>query len=183
MMKRYAYRHFLSQTQDRVFSYASYMLRNREDAEDVTQEVFVKMWKHWDTIRKEKRDSWILRVTHNECIDLLRRKSSPQRAWTTLDDAVNNRIVALSSISPEQELESGEMQKAILASLAGLPDKMQSMMLLHYYQGVRFEEIAEILGMSLSAVKTGMHRARKQLRGVLEKRYPELAGVGNVQMV
>ncbi len=180
MMKRYAYQHFLRQTQNRVFSYAMYMLRNREDAEDVTQEVFVKMWKHWENVEKEKRESWILRVAHNYCIDQLRRKSAPKRAWTSLDDA-ENRISFANSLSPEQELEMNDTQKAILTTLSHMPEKMRSMMLLHYYENIKFEEIAEILDMSLPAVKTGMHRARKQFRGVLEKQYPELAGVFHVQ--
>jgi RNA polymerase sigma-70 factor (ECF subfamily) len=181
MMKRYAYQLFLRQTQDRVFSYAMYMLRNREDAEDVTQEVFVKMWKHWEKVEKEKRESWILRVAHNYCIDLLRRKSAPRRSWTTLEDSDDRRLSIAYSVSPEQEMELSETQKAILASLSNIPEKMRSMMLLHYYQGVKFEEIAEILDMSLPAVKTGLHRARKQLKGALERQYPELAGAIHVQ--
>lgn len=180
-MKRITYQNFLSKNQDRIFSYAMYMLRNREDAEDVTQEVFVKMWRNWDDIQKEKREPWILKVTHNYCIDMLRKKHSPKKSWSTLEEKHTAKLSIENSITPEKQLEMTETQKAILVAMSDMPDKMRSMMLLHYYQGEKFETIAEMMDMSLSAVKTSMHRGRKQLKSTIERQYPELAGVGNVQ--
>lgn len=180
-MKRLTYQNFLNKNQDRIFSYAMYMLRNREDAEDVTQEVFVKMWKNWENIHKEKRDAWILKVAHNYCIDMLRKKHSPKKSWSTIEDKHTDSLSIEKSITPEKQMEMTEVQKALLAAMSNMPEKMRSMMLLHYFQGEKFEVIADMLDMSLSAVKTGMHRGRKQLKTTMERQYPELAGVSNVQ--
>ena len=66
--------------QDRIFSFARYLLSNREEAEEVTQEVLIRLWRHQDGLDLERVGSWILRVTRNACYDLLRsRRSDRQR--------------------------------------------------------------------------------------------------------
>lgn len=177
-MKIRNYQNFLREHQDRVFSYALYMLRRREDAEDVTQEVFVKVWRNWDNIDQSKRDAWIMRVAHNYCIDLLRRKTGNRKYWSSIDDSGYqlNRNPDTWQI-PDSQFSRDEKQQNLLKAISELPEKTQSMMLLHYYQGYKFHEIGEIMGLSLSAVKTSLHRGRKQLSGILKEQYPEMAGV------
>src|SRR4051812_50216482 len=62
--------------QRRVYSFARYLLSNREEAEDVTQEVLLRLWRHQDGVEEERLGAWLLRVTRNACYDLLRRRRS-----------------------------------------------------------------------------------------------------------
>ena len=177
-MQKRNFQNFLREHQNRVFSYALYMLRKREDAEDVTQEVFVKVWRHWDNIDETKREAWIMRVAHNYCIDLLRKKTGNRKYWSSIEgDAYQLSRHPETWQMPEDQFATADKQQNLLAALSELPEKTQSMMLLHYYQGYKFHEIGEIMDLSLSAVKTALHRGRKQLGEALRKRYPELAGV------
>jgi len=177
-MNKRDYQNFLREHQDRVFSYALYMLRKREDAEDVTQEVFVKVWRNWDNIDQSKREAWIMRVAHNYCIDMFRKKTGNRKYWSSIDDNEYqlNRNPETWHM-PEDQFAQDEKQQNLLNAVSELPEKTQSMMLLHYYQGYKFYEIGEIMGLSLSAVKTALHRGRKQLSVTLKKQYPDLAGV------
>lgn len=177
-MKRRDFQNFLRKHQDRVFSYAMYMLRRKEDAEDVTQEVFVKMWRHWDNIDETKREAWVMRVSHNYCIDLLRSKSGNRKYWSSLNDREYqlNRNPETWFI-PEAQFVRNEKMQTLLKAISELPERTQSMMLLHYYQGFKFQEIGEIMGLSLSAVKTSLHRGRKKLSRILKAQYPEMTGV------
>lgn len=177
-MKRRNYQNLLRKHQDRVFSYALYMLRTKEDAEDVTQEVFIKMWRHWDNIDETKREAWMMRVAHNYCIDLLRSKAGNRKYWSSLDDKMHQLDRNPDAwLTPDAQFARDERQQSLLKALSELPEKTRSMMLLHYYQGYKFQEIGEIMGLSLSVVKTSLHRGRKQLSRILKSRYPELVGV------
>jgi len=177
-MKKRNFQNFLREHQNRVFSYALYMLRRKEDAEDVTQEVFVKVWRHWDNIDETKREAWIMRVAHNYCIDLLRKKTGNRKYWSSIDENEYqlNRNPETWHM-PDTQFAQDDKQQTLLSAISALPDKTQSMMLLHYYQGYKFHEIGEIMELSLSAVKTALHRGRKQLGETLKKQHPELAGV------
>lgn len=175
-MKRNTFQKIVNDHKDRVFSYALYLLKRREDAEDVTQEVFLKLWKNSGTVEPNKRTAWIMRVTHNASIDILRRKSS--RRQTEYNDSVSVR----SSISdygwgdPEYEVELDEKHRALMTAMESLPPKVRSMLLLHYFDGMKYEEIAEALDLNLSAVKVAVHRGRKSLRELLVHIYPEREG-------
>ena len=76
---RALYQQAIDQYRHRVFSFAHYSLRVKEDAEDVTQEVFIKLWQHWQKIDHEKLGGWLMRVAHNSVIDHV-RKQRPQQA-------------------------------------------------------------------------------------------------------
>ncbi len=119
-----------------------------------------------------------MRVAHNYCIDLLRRKTGNRKYWSSIDDSGYqlNRNPDTWQI-PDSQFSRDEKQQNLLKAISELPEKTQSMMLLHYYQGYKFHEIGEIMGLSLSAVKTSLHRGRKQLSGILKEQYPEMAGV------
>ena len=174
-MKRAGFKKVLREHRNRVYGYALYFLRNPDDAEDITQDVFLKVWQHWDNIDKSRMAAWMMRVTYNQCIDMSRRRKA----------SVNNRTASaefdferLSSdpnncIDPEWSLEFSETQKTLLSALGTLPRKTQSMLLLHYFQGLKYETIGEILDTKVSTIKVAIHRGRKMLRQVLAEEFPE----------
>jgi RNA polymerase sigma-70 factor (ECF subfamily) len=178
MMKKAAYQKILREQKDRVFSYAFYFLKNREDAEDVTQEVFLKVWQHWEKIDKKRIVAWMMRVTYNQCVDVSRKKKAGGNHRSVSGDFIWDKIQSQSTIhtDPESSMEFSETQKALLSAMSALPKKTQSMLLLHYFQGLKYETIGEILDAKLSTVKVTIHRGRKMLRQLLAEEYPERAG-------
>ncbi len=161
---------------DRIFSYAFYLLRNRHDAEDVTQEVFLRYWNNRNNVEKKTRLAWMMRVTHNRCMDLLRTK----RAQVTKEryelniDSLREHL-ASEQDDPAVSYEIIEMRKMLLEAMDSLSEKTRSFMLLYFYEGLRYREIGEIMGESESTVKVSVHRGKAQLKVALRKLYPEKA--------
>lgn len=177
-MKKRAYHKVLQEHKDRIYSYAFYFLRNREDAEDVTQEVFIKVWQHWDKIEKQRIAAWLTRVTHNQCVDMTRRKKTGNQHRVIAGDFDLSRVSDKDSTqsNPESSLEFSEMQATLLEAMKALPEKTQSMLLMHYFQGLKYETIGEILDTKISAVKVAIHRGRKSLKKILAENFPERVG-------
>ncbi len=164
----------LQGNRNRIYSYARYFLRNREDAEDVTQEVFVRMWQRCKEQNPEKIPAWLMRVTHNLCIDVTRRRKTSV-GWHVAADQVEPDSLPASKSSGDAEtrFHLNEAQQQLLEAMATLPARTRSIMLLHYFQGFTYEAISEILGLRLSTVKVIVHRGRKSLRKKLTGSRPE----------
>jgi RNA polymerase sigma-70 factor (ECF subfamily) len=181
-MKRTFFQNLLAAHKGRVFSHAYYFLRNREDAEDVTQEVFLKLWNHWEAIDKEKAESWLMRVTHRQCIDAYRRRArlrllvAPSAAGGREPDWVNTPPPAdhcPAAGNPEEEFELNETHRTLLDAMDGLPAITRSLMLMHYFEGLAHNRIAEIMGMTETAVKVAVHRGRRAMGEILKAKHPE----------
>jgi RNA polymerase sigma factor (sigma-70 family) len=170
-----AFHSVLQKHRDRVFSHACYFLRNREDAEDVTQEVFIRLWTHWQRVDPEKVDVWIMKVAHNLCIDCCRRRARMRREETPILDAPDSLGVRTrdNDCDPERALDRSEVTESLLKAMAELPDETRGLLLLNYFQGLSHEEIGNVLGMSPNAVKVAIHRGRKKLKEVLMRKHPE----------
>ena len=129
-------------------------LKKKEDAGEVVQEAFVRSFtKAPEFADEEHEKAWLIRVTINLC------KNQLTSAWKR-------------KVSPAEEIEiygeDGE-QKEILALVMALPTDYKDVIYLHYYQGYRVEELARILGVSVSAVKMRLMRGRKMLKLELEE--------------
>lgn len=137
-----------------AFSYC----RNREDAEDIVQEVFLRYLKQKNEFPDEqKRKSWLLKVTANACKDLLR---APWRCrCCSLEEAMEPAVL----MQEESEL---------LSAVLGLPAKYRGVVHLYYYEDQTVAEIAAVLNLSESAVRMRLMRARQKLR-------EELGGIWN----
>ena len=158
---------------DLIFGYAFYFLGNREDAEDVTQEVFVKLWQHWSRITRNGRVGFAMRTAHNKCIDLARRRKTSgyhMRAsdWVDVESVPADRDT---NVDPELHLEFTETQEAILDALQTLPEKTRGILLMHYFRGLKLETIGETLGMKVGTVKVTLHRGRILLRRALADKF------------
>ncbi len=167
----------LAEHRDRVFSYAFYVLGNRQDAEDVTQDVFIRLWRNLGDIDLSRRKSWIMSVAHNRCIDLARsrkrtvhRREDPDMLATDTDSAP----VSL-EMNPGLRSESRETRRLLLQALRKLPVRSRSMLVMHYYQGLKYRTIGEMLDLNINTVKVEVHRARKELRKILAGDFPERA--------
>jgi RNA polymerase sigma factor (sigma-70 family) len=171
-MKQTRYKSVFREHRDKVFGYAFYLLRNREDAEDVTQEVFIALWRHWTDVDPKKMEAWIMRSTRNRCIDVIRKRQSP---LSRVQD-INWENAAFSgneAESPLAQMELTETQDSVLNMLYTLPEKIQSILLLHYFQDMKLTAIGDVMDVNLNTIKVTLHRGRKMLKEALKKYYPD----------
>jgi RNA polymerase sigma-70 factor (ECF subfamily) len=167
-MENTTFQEMLRGNRNRVYSYARYFLRNREDAEDVTQEVFFRMWQRCKEQDPERIPAWLMRVTHNLCIDVSRRRKTSVGSHVSASAVEPDSLPTGSrAANPEERFRLGEAQRALVDALATLPARTRSIMLLHHVQGFTYEAIGEILQLRQSTVKVIAHRGRKSLRRVL----------------
>jgi RNA polymerase sigma-70 factor (ECF subfamily) len=170
-----AYRELIRRYERPVFSLIYRMVRDRELAEDLAQETFVKALNAIESYRPEfKFSSWIFKIANNAAIDQLRRREldtlsldgSPNAETA---DAVEATALQISdrNETPLEELEARELGGAIEIAIARLRPEYRACILLRHVEGRPYEEIAEMLDLPLGTVKTYIHRARNELRQAL----------------
>ena len=158
----------LEGNRDRVYSHALYCLRDPEDAQDVTQDAFVKLWGNYEDIAPGKTAGWLMRVVHNLCLDLIRRRKAQRNNFGFPDPNALERLPDRSGRpGPEDALHLDQQQRDLLDAMDTLAPETRSVMVMHYFQEMKLQEIAEVLGKTVSALKVQIHRARKSLRLVL----------------
>lgn len=154
---------------DRIFTFACYHLGNRDDAEDVTQEVLVRLWKNLDSLEDAHIMPWVIHVTRNACIDALRRRRT-YRALVTADpegDAMTR--VPSRGPAPSVAAETADLQAHLERALQDLTEPYRSIVILREIQDLRYEEIVDALGLPLNTVKVYLHRGRRKLREKLRE--------------
>ncbi len=151
------------------------MLGDPNDAEDVAQQVFVRIWKSAPRYQpRAKFTTWMFTITRNLVFNELRRRQRKQSvSLEQREEEFHAPEPASSAPGPDEEALQQELERAIDAAIGKLPEKQRLAVILRRYDELPYEEIGEILGMSLSAVKSLLFRARGQLkeelRGYLER--------------
>ena len=170
-----AFRELIRRYERPVFSLIYRMVRDREAAEDLAQETFVKVLNHIDRYRPEfKFSSWLFKIANNITIDHLRKRQldtvsidgSPHAA-TAAEAAATSLDLAARGETPLDELEARELGTAIERAIAGLRPEYRACIMLRHVEGRSYEEIAATLDLPLGTVKTYIHRARHELREAL----------------
>jgi RNA polymerase sigma-70 factor, ECF subfamily len=167
-----AHRELIGRYQRPVFSLIVRLVGNREAAEDLAQESFVKVLNALDRYdRRYKFSSWIFKIAHNTAIDHLRRKSPESLSLEgsphslTSEESGSGAITAISEAeTPEEYTSSREIGREIEKALSALRPEYRSALVLWHVEGRPYEEIAEALDLPLGTVKTYIHRGRKELR-------------------
>lgn len=156
-----------------VYNLALQMTGNREDAQDMTQEAFLKAYRSLPSFRGDSRfSSWLYRIVSNVCLDYRRRQVRRPSASMSLEDSEGDTIqmdVADESQSPEKVLEQKMTREAVRRGLAQLPEDQREILLLREIQGLSYEEIGEVLQVEPGTVKSRIFRARKKLCELLIK--------------
>jgi len=161
-----AWESLVSQYQGRVCSLAYHYTGSDEEALDVAQEIFVRVWKRLDTCREPERFlGWLLSITRNCCLDhLRRRKARPPAQDVAVEDLES---LAAAVPHPDEDLEAGDRKRLLEAGLARLSAINREMIVLKDIQGLTLEEIATMLDLPLGTVKSRSSRARIELGKVL----------------
>ena len=151
--------------QRRVYSFARYLLSSREEAEDVTQEVLLRLWRHRQGVDEERLGSWLLRVTRNACYDLLRKRRSEAAAGVVriFDDEAAQEV-ASGEPGPRDRAEASDFRRRLLAALTEIGEPYKSVIILREVQGLPHREIGEALGIPEATVRVHLHRGRRRLR-------------------
>lgn len=173
--KESAYRELIRRYERPVFSLVLRMVRDRQLAEDLSQETFIKALNAIASYRPEyKFSSWIFKIANNAAIDHLRRRElntlsidgSPN-ATSAEDIEATALQVGDKSETPLAELEARELGTAIERAIGQLRPEYRSCIMLRHVEGLAYEEIAQLLDLPLGTVKTYIHRARHELRDML----------------
>jgi RNA polymerase sigma-70 factor (ECF subfamily) len=158
------YRQWVDEYQNQAWTLARYLLKDASEAEDACQEAFVKLWKNQDSIDPDKVKPWLMKVTRNGCLDRLRRRHPTEELaeWRDTDEAPG----------PMQGAHQRDLSRWLKKSINGLQEPYRSLVVLRDIHQHSYEEVANVLELSLSQVKVYLHRARKQLREQLSEVRP-----------
>jgi RNA polymerase sigma-70 factor (ECF subfamily) len=165
------FRKMAEEYRDRIYTFALYSLRHPEEAEDVTQDVLIKLWRHSGRVDVENRAAWVMRVTRNAVIDAIRRRRS--RAAVISDEADYDLAINYSAAEADTDkgVASREFREALEGALAGLDDPYRSIVVMREIQELKYSEISEALEIPLNTVKVYLHRGRRMLREALKGMY------------
>jgi RNA polymerase sigma factor (sigma-70 family) len=151
--------------QDPVFAMALRFIRHRGDAEDVAQEVFLRVHRSLDGFKGDaKFSTWLYRITFNLSADWLRRNRKAGRKAAGIEEAGD---VADGRVDIETGVLDSEERDRVNRALDGLDEKYRHVVVLLYYQRMSYEQIASVLGLPLKTVETRLYRARRLLREAL----------------
>jgi RNA polymerase sigma-70 factor (ECF subfamily) len=166
-----------------VFRIAQHITQNREDAEDVVQDAFLKAYENLARFQEQSKFyTWLVRIAVNEALMRLRRRR-PER-MVSLDEDIKTdedtmpREVADWSPNPEQLFSQAELKDILTRTIQGLPSGFRTVFVLRDVEGLSTEETAEALDLSIPAVKSRLLRARLQLRERLSKYFKKRKGRG-----
>lgn len=153
---------------DRIYQHVLSMVKNPAEAQDLTQETFLRAYVHHDSLREEGAvGTWLYRIATNVCLDRLRQRTrrAPLESEADPDD-----VAPADSGEPSLQLtiEQSEMSACVQQYLASLPDSYRTVIMLRDMHGLTGPEIAATLGLPLSTVKIRLHRARRKLQEMLD---------------
>lgn len=146
----------------KVFGIAYKFTGRFEEAEDLTQEVFLKVYKALDSYKREQEFYWwLVSISRNTCIDYYRSAKRQRRVITEDLDRIKN--FKFDGISPQGSMEAAERSKLLRESLAHLPDDLRAVLIMRDLKGMSYKEIADQLQLAEGTVKSRIHRGRAEL--------------------
>lgn len=168
-----AFRYLVTTYQDRIFNTSLGIVQNAEDAEDVAQEVFIQVYKSINSFKGEsKLSTWMYRIATTRSLDLLRSRKSKKRSGLVqrLFGDGNEPIFEIPDFNhPGVSLDRKENAAKLFKAIAQLPENQKIAFTLHKLEDLSYQEVSETMQTSIAAVESLMHRAKLNLRKILEK--------------
>src|ERR1700761_9270964 len=153
----------LKKYQQKLYWHIRRMVIDHDDADDVVQDTFIKIWKNLPGFRNDAQlYTWMYRIATNECITFLNKKK--QKNNIPLDD-VNYELAE--TLADSTYFNGEKAQKKLQEALLTLPDKQRLVFNMKYYEDMKYDEISEVLGTSVGALKASYHLAVKKIEAIL----------------
>ncbi|MBD3225202.1 MAG: sigma-70 family RNA polymerase sigma factor [Caldithrix sp.] len=176
--KFYELKNLIDAYQDMVLNTCYGFLHNREDAEDVTQEVFVEVYRSLNQFRHEAQIStWIYRIAISKSLDFQRMQKRKKRLGHLKRifgfPEEEQTVIVSDNYNPDEALNLDERSRILKAAVDKLPENQRIAITLSKYEGFNNKDIATIMDMSVSAVEALIHRAKKNLRKMLYRYFDE----------
>ncbi|MEQ9297408.1 MAG: sigma-70 family RNA polymerase sigma factor [Cyclobacteriaceae bacterium] len=161
--RNFAFNQLVRTYQERIYHHIRKMVIDHDDANDLVQEVFVKVYKHIDKFREDASlYTWIYRIATNECLSFLKKKK--RRFFLPIHDLQSELV---GKLDQQLDLSGDEIQVKLQKALLTLPDKQRLVFNMKYFDEMKFDEIAEITGTSVGALKASHHHATKKIEAYL----------------
>jgi len=161
--RNYGFNLLVDKYQEKVYWIIRKMVIDHDDANDVAQEVFVKIWKNLDKFREDSQlFTWVYRIATNECLNFLKKKQ--RRFFVALKD-VENELLNKVENSPYQD--GNDIEKKLQKALLTLPNKQRLVFNLKYYDDMKYEQMAEVTETSVGSLKASYHHAVKKIEKLL----------------
>ena len=157
----------------RIYNFALRLSGNPDDAEDITQETFIRVFNAVGSFRGDATFStWVFRIAHNVFLDMRKMvKAHPQTSLqdvVELDESEVTRQIEDTAPLPDEVAQTSELSRILMDAINSLPDYQRAMVVLYHTQRKSYEEIAEIMGLPIGTVKSRLNRARLALKTKLE---------------
>ncbi|MCQ6958223.1 RNA polymerase sigma factor [Mucilaginibacter aquariorum] len=154
-----AFNLLLKKYQQKIYWHVRRMVIDHDDADDIVQDVFIKIWKNLPGFRNDAQlYTWMYRIATNECITFLNKKK--QKNNVSLDDVDFELADTLSS---SDQFTGDQIQKKLQEAILTLPDKQRLVFNMKYFDDMKYEEMSEVLGTSVGALKASFHLAVKKI--------------------
>lgn len=168
-----AFKYLVDTYQDRVYNTAFSILQNAEDAEDVAQEVFIKVFRSIHQFKGDsKLSTWLYRIATTGALDVLRSRKSKKRFGLVqrIFGEQNEPVLELPDFNhPGVSLDKKENAAKLFSAIKELPENQKIAFTLHKLEDLSYQEVSEVMNTSVAAVESLMHRAKQNLRKILEK--------------
>ncbi len=163
--KEKKYSMLVKQHKNMIYGYALYMLKDRMEADDVAQEVLIRLWNNMDSINLLAAKSWLMRTTHNLCIDYIRKRKPVYQIDEEFSEAVEaNENESNPLIMTQIKMAANKIKELIKE----LPEHLRSVFVLYELEGLKYKEISKTLDLPINTVKVQLLRARRQLQEKLK---------------
>ncbi|TAH42939.1 MAG: RNA polymerase sigma factor [Bacteroidetes bacterium] len=157
--KHYAFNLLVQQYQQKVYWHIRRILIDHDDTNDVVQNVFIKIWKSLDNFREDsKLFTWIYRIATNEAITFLNQKK--KRFFIPL---VNVEHELANSLNSDPLFTGDDIERLLQKAILKLPTQQRIVFNMKYYEGLKYEQISEVLGVTVGALKASYHHAVKKI--------------------
>jgi RNA polymerase sigma-70 factor (ECF subfamily) len=151
---------------NQIYRYARALLANQADAEDATQEVLFRLWRHLPRLNPFNLKAWLFQTTRCYCLDQIRRRSN-RAAPLPLEEDVLEQQPDEFAVNPSQAADSSLRLEQARSALLRLPENLRSVFVLYEVNGLRYREIAKTLGIPINSVKVYLSRARQRLSNLV----------------
>ncbi|MBP6386692.1 MAG: RNA polymerase sigma factor [Pseudarcicella sp.] len=160
-----AFNILIEQYQRRIYWHVRKLVIDHDDANDITQDTFIKVWKSLSNFKGESQlFTWIYRIATNESLNhLAKKKKNLHQSLDTMFETISNNLESTDMISGE------EIQIKLQKALLQLPDKQRAVFNMKYYDDLKYEDMSEITGTSVGALKASYHLAVKKIEDFFNK--------------